>query len=532
MTGAIYVRYSPRIEQDQSFTLENQISMCRELAVKDGVLIDEKHIYQDHHISGASDHRPQFEQMLEHIWSGHFPDYLYTKDASRLSRKGLEASWLIEKIWDRGITIRYCLGDYGDPRQSADTELMHNINHVFNQHARSKKAEETRFHQKQNALAGYSNGGRPPYGYRKKQIQRKNQRNENQPKVLLELNPETAPAIKHAFQRYQDGVGANTIAGELNQMGFRSQQGKLFAKNTIRSWFRNPYPFAGCQVWGRTKKGGKVNPVEQWTIVEDNHEAIISLEQADRIFQQNQAKKAAPRNKGLRRASKYLLTGLIICPLCQSHFIVDSKPQKEQYFYICGTRNRRSQGCSNKLWIHSANFEQQLMAQIEGVILQDGPLDDYLQRCLADQQQHLEQSEQEIKSVRQQLASVDQRQDNLLNALADGLLPAQAIQQKYGAEENKKRQLSYRLQQLRESLDSGPVELPTFRELLRQELQQDEKARKDALQALIERITAYPDRKMEVKFRIGQREEKIAGGELDDPHQSTYPVPDMFQIRV
>ena len=48
MTGAIYVRYSPRIEQDQSFTLENQISMCRELAVKDGVLIDENHIYQDH----------------------------------------------------------------------------------------------------------------------------------------------------------------------------------------------------------------------------------------------------------------------------------------------------------------------------------------------------------------------------------------------------------------------------------------------------------------------------------------------------
>ena len=74
MTGAIYVRYSPRIEPDQSFTLENQISMCRELAVKDGVLIDEKHIYQDHHISGASDNRPQFEQMLEHIWLGHFPD--------------------------------------------------------------------------------------------------------------------------------------------------------------------------------------------------------------------------------------------------------------------------------------------------------------------------------------------------------------------------------------------------------------------------------------------------------------------------
>ena len=78
------------------------------------------------------------------------------------------------------------------------------------------------------------------------------------------------------------------------------------------------------------------------------------------------------------------------------------------------------------------------MEQIEDVILQDGPLDDYLQRCVADQQQHLEQSQQEIKSIKQQLASIDHRMNNLLDALADGILPAQQIQNKYGAEENKK----------------------------------------------------------------------------------------------
>jgi len=37
---------------------------------------------------------------------------------------------------------------------------------------------------------------------------------------------------------------------------------------------------------------------------------------------------------------------------------------------------------------------------------------------------------------------------------------------------------------------------------------------------------------MEVKFRIGEREEKISGGELDAPYQSQYLVPDLFQIRV
>ena len=92
--------------------------------------------------------------------------------------------------------------------------------------------------------------------------------------------------------------------------------------------------------------------------------------------------------------------------------------------------------------------------------------------------------------------------------------------------------MSYRLQQLKDSLESGPVELPIFRELLKQELQQNEEARKDALHALIERIQAYPDRKVEVKFRIGEKTEGTGGGQKLDPHESTYPVPALFQIRV
>ena len=49
---------------------------------------------------------------------------------------------------------------------------------------------------------------------------------------------------------------------------------------------------------------------------------------------------------------------------------------------------------------------------------------------------------------------------------------------------------------------------------------------------VMEQTKAYPERKIEVKFRIGEREEKISGGELDAPYQSQYPVPDLFQIRV
>jgi len=40
--------------------------------------------------------------MLENIWVGNFLDYLYAKDASRISRQAHEAGWLLDKF---GLTM-------------------------------------------------------------------------------------------------------------------------------------------------------------------------------------------------------------------------------------------------------------------------------------------------------------------------------------------------------------------------------------------------------------------------------------------
>ena len=64
-----------------------------------------------------------------------------------------------------------------------------------------------------------------------------------------------------------------------------------------------------------------------------------------------------------------------------------------------------------------------------------------------------------------------------------------------------------------------------------QNLRQEE-SRKSVLHALIERIQAYPDRKVEVKFRIGEKTEGTGGGQIFDPHESTYPVHELSFARV
>ena len=108
LTAAIYVRFSPRVKSE-NYTLENQIAMCREMARKDGVQVDGNHIYQDYHASGGTTNRPGFEKMLENIWAGNFPHILYAKDDKRMFRNKQEAGWLVSRIWDHGVEIRYCL---------------------------------------------------------------------------------------------------------------------------------------------------------------------------------------------------------------------------------------------------------------------------------------------------------------------------------------------------------------------------------------------------------------------------------------
>ena len=70
------------------------------------------------------------------------------------------------------------------------------------------------------------------------------------------------------------------------------------------------------------------------------------------------------------------------------------------------------------------------------------------------------------------------------------------------------------------------TDLPVLMKLEELFKREDEKVRKSVLYAVTERIQAYPDRKVEVKFRIGEKTEGTGGGQNFDPHESTYPVRD------
>ena len=88
------------------------------------------------------------------------------------------------------------------------------------------------------------------------------------------------------------------------------------------------------------------------------------------------------------------------------------------------------------------------MSQIEGVIFQDGPLEEYLRLCQENQPDYEREAKKEIAVRQQKIRAADNRMKNLVNALADNILPAETIRAKYAEEENKARQIRHELHQL------------------------------------------------------------------------------------
>ena len=72
--GGTYARYSPGRDRDQTSTIEAQVAIYREKAQREGIEIDDAHVYVDRKISGRTIQREGFQAMLAAIKAGNIPE--------------------------------------------------------------------------------------------------------------------------------------------------------------------------------------------------------------------------------------------------------------------------------------------------------------------------------------------------------------------------------------------------------------------------------------------------------------------------
>ena len=282
---ALYCRISLEDGGDnESMSISNQKLMLRDFAEKNGMFQYE--YYVDDGYTGRNFNRPSFQRMIADIEAGKI-GCVITKDLSRLGRNYIEAGSYIEIFFPKHNVRYIAITDGVDSltRQEMDITPFKNILNDMYSRDISKKVLAGRM---TRSRQGKFCGGQPPLGLMR----------DPEDKGHLIRDPETAPVIRKIYDMALDGWGCMRIAKQLmdDKVPITRVKSNTECDVNYYSWgsarishiLRNPF-YKGAHLVCRThQKGIRSNtydiiPREDWEIIEDCHEAIISPEEWEQV---------------------------------------------------------------------------------------------------------------------------------------------------------------------------------------------------------------------------------------------------------
>lgn len=273
--AVFYGRYSSANQTEQS--IEGQLHVCEKYAVENDILIVGKYI--DRALSGTTDKRPQFLQMIADSAHGGFDTVLVYK-LDRFARNRYDSAIHKKKLRDNGVRVVSATEPLSDTPEGIILEgMLESIDEYFSQEL-SRKCKRGL---KESCDKGYFICNTVPLGYKKADRR-------------LVIDPETAPLIRRIFEEYAGGKSPERIANELNEQGL-TVGGRSFQKKTVRGWLKNEVFI------GRYHCGENIVEVP----------AVIDADLWERV----QARRVVASHVYRHRLDfKYYLTGRTFCAKC------------------------------------------------------------------------------------------------------------------------------------------------------------------------------------------------------------------------
>ena len=215
--AVFYGRYSSSNQTEQS--IEGQLHVCEKYAAENGITIVKQYI--DRALSGTTDKRPQFLQMIADSRHGGFEMVLVYK-LDRFARNRYDSALHKKKLRDNGVRVVSATEPLSDTPEGIILEgMLESIDEYFSAELSRKVTRGLH----ESIQKGYYISTSTPLGY--KIVDRR-----------LELDPETLPIIRRIFAEYADGKPVNRIATELNAEGL-TVNGRAFKPDTMHRWLCN-----------------------------------------------------------------------------------------------------------------------------------------------------------------------------------------------------------------------------------------------------------------------------------------------------
>ena len=463
MIAAIYARKSTddSSKSDDARSTARQIARGREYAEKRGWAVDDRFVFVDEAVSGAEwTNRHDFNRLLAMLDPKPEFGVLIVSELSRIGRDSVRTPYFVQQIEEAGVAIYSYLNDAPITLDDESGEMRTMLDSLIASSERRRASQRTRDALKRRAEQGYVTGGKC-YGY-------DNVREGSYVRRLI--NAGEAAVIRRVFEAYANGTGMVTIAHRLNAEGVKPPRGKGWAPSGIREMlYRGAY--RGEVQWGKlrkvTKKGTKRQqhqPAETWLTVNAPDLRVVSDELWQRVKARLDERAAIyPRSENGKKLmgrpryqdeSAYLLTGFTRCSVCggpvgtetRRHGPVNARVTVAHY--ACLDRKRRGDAvCSNAVVVPQSMLDRAILRAITET-LDPAVLVRASEKALAKLTRRQRLQAERRANAERELAQVQQRIDRLVDALADGSLPADELKPKMAAETARKRALAAELGRL------------------------------------------------------------------------------------
>lgn len=318
-----------------SVSIETQKILLKQYC-KDHKITDYK-FYCDDGCSGTNFDRPSFKKMLSDIDEGKI-NLVIVKDLSRFGRNYVEAGMYVQRFTDSNIRFIAADDNYDSLVNSDD--LLFPIKNVVNEMYARDVSKKTKAAKKAKARDGQFIGSKAPFGYKIDPNDRHH----------LIVDEPAAQVVKRIFRLASEGVGYNKMAKifreekVLTPIAYFNLNNPDYFKSdywrkefdwhvtSIRAILNNEV-YLGKLVYGKQrnksmKSKEKVrNPKEDWIVVENCHEPIITQELWDTVHKILNAK-----HRPAKAGEVQMFAGLLYCSDC-GHCLTYSQKQRKDGSY-------------------------------------------------------------------------------------------------------------------------------------------------------------------------------------------------------
>ena len=318
-----------------SVSIETQ-KILLEQYCKDHKITDYK-FYCDDGCSGTNFDRPSFKKMLSDIDEGKI-NLVIVKDLSRFGRNYVEAGMYVQRFTDSNIRFIAADDNYDSLVNSDD--LLFPIKNVVNEMYARDVSKKTKAAKKAKARDGQFIGSKAPFGYKIDPNDRHH----------LIVDEPAAQVVKRIFRLASEGVGYNKMAKifreekVLTPIAYFNLNNPDYFKSdywrkefdwhvtSIRAILNNEV-YLGKLVYGKQRNNSmkskeKVrNPKEDWIVVENCHEPIITQELWDTVHKILNAK-----HRPAKAGEVQMFAGLLYCSDC-GHCLTYSQKQRKDGSY-------------------------------------------------------------------------------------------------------------------------------------------------------------------------------------------------------